>query len=388
MNLIPGRCLALGAAMLALFAGACGGDGSVVADPGRANDGALSEVLETARAGHNVPALAAVMIEDGMIIEMAAVGVRVINEPELVTDSDQWHVGSISKSMTSTLAAILIERGVLDWDTTIGDVFLNLLANIHDQYKNVRVEQLMAHTGGLVTDITRAPSFQAGDLNDTSMIPMTEKRLMWTADLLLMAPEAGVGTHLYSNANYIVLGAMLEQLTGEQWEDLMNRELFAALGMIDSGFGAPGVPGMRTQPWGHRNVGGTWQALDPGDIEADNTLAIGPAGTVHSTLRDISAYMAAHLNGARGIDDLLLASSFEQLHTPQPGTNYGGGWVVNAGGWAGTPIIWHNGSNGRWFAELVVAKDRNAAVFVATNSNSRAAVEDMINVMISRFEAR
>ncbi len=53
-----------------------------------------------------------------------------------------------------------------------------------------------------------------------------------------------------------------------------------------------------------------------------------------------------------------------------------------------TPIIWHKGSNGRWFAELVVAKDRNGAVFVATNSNSRAAVEDMINVMITRFEAR
>jgi len=389
VNIVSGRRLLLGAATLASFAGGCsGGSGSVVGDPGNADDGQLSSVLETARSGHNVPALAAVLIEDGLIIEMAAVGTRVVSQPEAVTVDDQWHVGSISKSMTSTLAAVLIERGILDWDTTVADALLHVIPDMLNECKNVNVAQLMAHTGGLITDITRSPSFQAGDLDDTSMLPMMDKRLMWTADLLRLPPETGVGTHLYSNANYIVLGAILEQMTGEQWEDLMNRELFAPLGMIDSGFGAPGIPGMRTQPWGHRNVGGTWQPLDPGDFEADSTLAIGPAGTVHSTLRDVSAYMAAHLNGARGNDDLLLATSFEQLHTAQPGTSYGGGWVTNPGAWAGTPIIWHNGSNGRWFAELVIAKDRNAAVFVATNSNSRAAVEDMINVMISRFEAR
>ena len=95
-----------------------------------------------------------------------------------------------------------------------------------------------------------------------------------------------------------------------------------------------------------------------------------------------------HLAGARGNDDLLPASSYDRLHAPQPGTTYGGGWAVVANGWAGTPTIWHNGSNGRWFAQTVIAKDRNAAVFVATNSNSRSAIEDMINVMIRRFEAR
>ena len=389
MKFIPALFLPIGVTILVLVSSGCsGGTSSVVADAGSAADGQLSDVLETGRAGHNVPALAAVMVENGMIVEMAAVGTRVIDQPELVTVNDQWHVGSITKSMTSTLTAVYIERGLLAWDTTVGDVLLVLIPDMRDEYRNVRVEQLMAHTGGLPVDITLSPSFQAGDLNDTSLIPMIDKRLMWTADLLRMAPNAGVGAHLYSNANYIVLGSILEQVTGEQWEDLMKRELFAPLGMIDSGFGAPGEAGIRMQPWGHTLVGSSWQPFDPGSFEADNTLAIGPAGTVHSTLSDFSAYMAAHLNGARGNDDLLLATSFAQLHTPQAGTAYGGGWVFDADGWAATPIIWHNGSNGRWFAQTVIARDRNAAVFVATNSNSRSAIEDMINVMIRRFEAR
>lgn len=370
-----------------LFA-ACGGESSVVADAGTVNDGQLSDVLETGRAGHNVPALAAMIVEDGMIIEMAAVGTRVFNEADVVTTNDQWHLGSITKSMTSTLAAVFIERGMLDWDTTVSDVLLDVIPDMRNEYRDVRIEHLMSHTGGLPVDVTTGPSFLAGELNDTSMIPMTDKRRMWTADLLRIAPDTGVGTHLYSNANYIVLGAIIEKVSGEQWEDLMMRELFAPLGMINSGFGPPGIAGMRTQPWGHSNDGGGWLSYDPGSFDADNTLAIGPAGTVHSTLSDFSAYIAAHLNGARGVDGLLKASTFERLHTPYVGTTYGGGWVSNANGWAGTPFIWHNGSNGRWFAEVVIARDKNAAVFVATNSNSRAAVEDLINVMIRRFEAR
>jgi len=371
-----------------LLAAACSGKSSVVADPGSANDGQLSAVLETAREGHNVPALAAMMVEDGVIVEMAAVGARVFNEVEAVTVDDQWHLGSISKSMTSTLAAILIEDGLLDWDTTLSEVFLDVIPDMRNEYRNVSVEQLMAHTGGLPVDVTTSPGFIAGDYNDTSLIPMIDKRLMWSADLLRMVPATAVGTHLYSNANYIVLGAIIEKVTGEQWEDLMQRKLFAPLGMINTGFGAPGIPGTRTQPWGHRSSGGTWQSFDPGGFDADNTLAIGPAGTVHSTLRDFSAYAASHLAGARGIDGLLRAATFDHLHTSQPSAGYGGGWVVDPAAWVGTPVIWHNGSNGRWFAHVVIAPDKNAADFVATNSNSRAAVEDMINVMIRRFEAR
>jgi len=164
--------------------------------------------------------------------------------------------------------------------------------------------------------------------------------------------------------------------------------VFDPLGMLNSGFGPPGAAGTHTQPWGHAAQSGGWEAFDPGRFDADNALALGPAGTIHGTLRDVAAYMAAHLAGARGSDNLLPAATFERLHTAQPGTGYAGGWVVTNGGWAGSPSFWHNGSNGRWFAEIVIAPERNAAVLVVTNANSRDAVEDFINVMIRRFEAR
>jgi len=371
-----------------LLIAACGSGGSSqVSDAGSPNDGNLATILETARAGHGVPALATVLIENGAVIEIGAVGKRVIDGQENVTTSDQWHLGSISKSMTSTLVAVLIERGLLDWSTTIAEVLLADIPDMRSDYRNVSVVQLMSHTGGLPVDITRSPAFVAGDVNDTSPLPMADRRLVWSADLLKLPPEASVGQHLYSNANYIVLGAMVEKVTGELWEELMQRELFAALGMIGSGFSAPGVAGLRIQPWGHVNQDGTWQPVDPGDFGADSARALGPAGTVHATLRDFAAYMAEHLAGERGMDGLLRATTFARLHAPQPGTDYAGGWVVDPNGWAGSASFWHNGSNGRWFAHTVIAPERNAAVLVVTNSGSRAAAEDFVNVMIRRFEA-
>jgi len=246
---------------------------------------------------------------------------------------------------------------------------------------------LMAHTGGLPFDITLAPSFQNGDVSDTSALPMSQRRLVWSSDLLQMPPDAAVGTHLYSNGNYIVLGTMIEKLTGESWEDLIERELFAPLGMTNSGFGPPGVPGARLQPWGHASQGGGWQALDPGDFNAGNASSLGPAGNVHTTLQDFAAYASAHLAGDLGEDGLVEASTFARLHSPQVGTDYASGWVVNTDGWLGRSSFWHNGSNRRWFAHTVISAERNAAVFVVTNADSRAVVEDFIGVMIRRSEA-
>lgn len=257
-------------------------------------------MLDQVRTGHNVPAVAAVLIEGNSIVEIGVSGTRVINGQEPVTTDDQWHLGSISKSITSTLVAIYIERGQLDWDTTPTDVLLTDIPDMRSEYRNVRVEELMAHTGGLPVDITRSDALLAGAYNDDSPLSMTERRLSWSADMLRLPPETAIGTHQYSNANYIVLGALIEKVTGEQWEDLVAREIFAPLGMSNSGFGAPGMAGMRTQPWGHVGQGGSWRAIDPGNDDAESTLAIGPAGTIHTTLRDFTGYMAAHLAGERG----------------------------------------------------------------------------------------
>ena len=85
-----------------------------------------STMLESLRKQYDLPALAVVVTKDGRICERAAVGVRKVGDPALVTTNDVFHIGSCTKSMTATVTAILIEQGRLRWDTTIAEVFPEL----------------------------------------------------------------------------------------------------------------------------------------------------------------------------------------------------------------------------------------------------------------------
>src|SRR4051812_6907251 len=92
----------------------------------------LPAVLENLRRRHRLPALAAASVENGEIVEIGATGFRKFGEDEQVTNDDQWHLGSCTKSMTSTLAAILVEQGKISWTTTIADVFPELRTVMDD----------------------------------------------------------------------------------------------------------------------------------------------------------------------------------------------------------------------------------------------------------------
>lgn len=294
-------------------------------EAGVAGDGNLSANLEYIRSQNNLPALAAMMIRGGQIVEMAAVGLRASVHTEKVTINDRWHLGSLTKSMTATLAAVLVEKGTISWETTIGDIFPDLVDSMRTEYVGVRLDELLSHTGGLNEDVTNAPSWLSYFFNTS---PITTQRRQFTAELLTLPPGTQRGAFFYSNVNYVVAGAMLEAVTGQSWEVLMQSNVFAPLGMNSTGFGAPGTAGQRDQPWGHEPDGNTWDAIDPGDIFADNAAVLGPAGTVHSTMSDIALYVAAHLAGARGTGGLVTSANRHRA---------GNGWRIfqrNQCGWS------------------------------------------------------
>ena len=64
-------------------------------------------------------------------------------DPTPMTTNDVFHIGSCTKSMTATLAAMLIDEGKLRWDTTIADIFPELKGRMDKQYETVTVEQLL-----------------------------------------------------------------------------------------------------------------------------------------------------------------------------------------------------------------------------------------------------
>ena len=355
-------------------------------ESGVLGDGQLNEKLEAIRVEYGLPALGAMIVNEGTIRESAATGSRAFGFPEAVTTMDKWHLGSITKSMTATVTARLVEKGWISWSTSIADIFTESeLLEIHEEYHDVTFIELYGHTSGLTEDVADVPSWE---LILAEGLDSTELREIWALELLAKNPSTPIGQFAYSNGGYIVAGVMLERFTGRSWEQLTQEYLFDPLDMANSGFGAPGTSGQRDNAWGHYQNNGQWIEIDPADALADNPASIGPAGTVHSTFDDVGKYLFEHIKGARGQSSFLTEGTFDTLHTPLPGSSYALGWIndntTNAG------ILAHNGSNLRWFAWAWISTENDIAVLTVTNSGTTASEEAAtraLQLMVERFEA-
>jgi CubicO group peptidase (beta-lactamase class C family) len=341
------------------------------------------------REQNGLPAIAAIMVHDGQIIEKSAIGKRSIAFDLQVTVDDQWHIGSCTKSMTSLVAALLVKEGVISWNSTIASVYPELVGVMRSEYQDVRLDELLSHTSGLPNQISSIPYYNS---YYTDQRELRVQRQELVEKVLVLSSTATRGVYEYNNIGYIIAGAMLERVTGSNWETLMQTKLFNPLLMTRSGFGAPDTQGSLAQPVGHRSNGNSWLPVDPSVQTADNAPVLGPAGTVHVSLDDMAAYIGLHLKGLRGasVDGFLDGQEFKKLYTPFPNSDYALGWVV------GDQFIWHNGSNTWWYAEMVVNAEKNTALFVVTNAadltkglNSKAikAIAELLGELGARADA-
>ncbi|MGA2662813.1 MAG: serine hydrolase domain-containing protein [Verrucomicrobiota bacterium] len=333
----------------------------------------VSEMLEDIREKHNFPALAAAVVVDGKIVVTKAVGFRKNGGTEKVMVNDKFHLGSVTKSMTATVAAMLVEQGKSSWTTTIGEAFPELKSEIHPDYLAVTLEQLLSQRSGAPGDAPPDLWRKAWAANGTA----AEQRLAFIKDILARKPEAEPGSKfIYSNQGYTIAGVMLEKATGKTWEDLLRSMLFEPLAMTTAGLGAPASVDKVDQPWGHtKTLLSGVEAVPPGP-GADNPVAISPAGAVHCSVGDLAKYAAFQMAGERGESKLLKAESFKKLHTAVADNHdYALGWMVLKRPWANGRALMHNGSNTMFYVIVWMAPEKNCAVIVASNIGVNEAFE-------------
>jgi CubicO group peptidase (beta-lactamase class C family) len=335
---------------------------------------------------HNLPALAVVVVKDGRICDRVAVGIRKWRDPMLVTTNDIFHIGSCTKSMTATLTAILIDEGKLRWDTTIAEVFPELKVRMDKQYETVTVEQLLHHRGG----VPGAPPAAAWKRAWEEIGTPTQQRREFIEAVLCQPPDVAPGTKMiYSNQGYAIVGAMLEKITGLDYETLITEKLFKPLCMDTAGFGPPGTTNTVDQPWGH--VQKLFMTIP---MQTDNPPAIASAGRVHCSLDDLARFAIFHLQES-ATNGLLKPETLARLHAPpadvniaSPMDNYACGWVILQRGWAGGSVWWHNGSNGMWYIVMWLAPKKDFAVIAATNiagTDAEQGCDEAATAMISKW---
>jgi CubicO group peptidase (beta-lactamase class C family) len=329
---------------------------------------------------HDVPGMAAAVVQSGETVALGVAGVRTRGKPDKVAVADRFHIGSDTKAMTAMLCGILVDEGKLKWGQTLGETFPELKKSMNPQYQAVTLEQLLHHRGGAPGELERDELW--GKLWQHKGTPTSARRLLLQG-VTSKPPEAAPGEKfIYSNAGFSIAGHMAEKVTGKSWEDLMREKIFRPLGMTTAGFGAPGTRMKNDQPRGHKPDGAP---VEPGP-EADNPVAIGPAGIVHCSIGDWAKFAAANLPSAK--TKLVKPETLEKLHTPVPPAAgeppYAMGWIIaDNQPWAGGPALTHAGSNTMWMAVAWLAPKKDFAVLVACNQANDKACNDAVLALIA-----
>ena len=362
--------------------------------PASAQDMDLQTYLAEVRSRFDLPALAAAVVKDGTVVAAAATGTRIHGGSVPVTIDDRFHLGSNTKAMTATLAGMLVEDGMLAWDSRVGDVLGEDIKDMSPSLANATLEQLLSHSSGVPSDteemIELYFSNAAFDHNPAQQrVHMVDA---WKRNELIV-PEGS--PFQYSNFGYVIAGMMLEKVSGTPWETLMHERIFAPLGMDSAGLGPQATYGLIDAAVGHRVApDGSITPMLWGPA-ADVPPVMAPAGNAHMSILDYAKWAGWNAGQAKRGPQLITPETLayiqaEHLQTPvrenpPPGTpstgGYGLGWGIVAFDWADKPLLTHNGSNSMNLARIVVDTERDLAIVVLTNfpgADANTAAGDVI----------
>jgi CubicO group peptidase (beta-lactamase class C family) len=356
-----------------------------------------------------MPALAAAVVQDGKIIASGAVGTRKYGENIPVTINDKFHLGSDTKAMTALLAAMLVERGKLRWNSTIGDVFPELASGMDPVFKSLTVEQMLSHNSGLPSDnLSKDSEPYTKVMFDIDSYPLgnLDEIRYWIVSRWSKLPMRGkpLEKFEYSNLNYVIVGAMMEKIEGQSWDELMFTRIFEPLHLRTAGLGMQSSIGEIDAPLPHAIVEGKIKPLLAGPF-ADNPPVIGPAGIAHMSVLDFARWAGWNAGRGKRGPNLVKPETMKKLQTaivsmpapekPQVGTPPGGkyalGWGEMNFDFSSNPIIFHGGSNGMNYAQILLDPKKDFAVVVLTNiagPKANDGVNAIVKVLFEKYAGK
>ena len=159
-----------------------------------------------------------------------AYGFRDVEANKPMTTETLFQIGSITKPMTATVIAKLVEQELLEWNDPVVDFFGEEVL-FPSGWEDVTVEHLLLHTGGLPSNPINRRNLPDGP---GVMLPYSKNELHEGLSRTELQSDPGT-TWSYSNLGYGILGAIIEQVTGKSYENVLQEELFKPLGMSSSG---------------------------------------------------------------------------------------------------------------------------------------------------------
>ncbi|MBK9317251.1 MAG: serine hydrolase [Acidobacteria bacterium] len=297
------------------------------------------------------PGAAAIVVKNGNVIlrkgyGMANLELGIPIEPDMI-----FRIGSITKQFTAVATLMLVDQGKL----SLTDEITKFIPDYPTQGHAITVEHLLTHTSG-IKSYTGLPEWRPLWRKDVSLKEMID---LFKNKPMEFAPGESWN---YNNSGYVLLGQIIEKASGQSYQDFIEKNIFAPLGMKQTFYDntARVIPRRIT---GYSKSGANW-------VNSDYLSMSWPhaAGSIISSVDDLAKWDAALYT-----DKLVKQETLKRAWTPYllkngKSAKYGYGWLVTE--LAGMPSLEHGGGiNGFTTIGVRVPQER-IYVAILTNRDS------------------
>jgi CubicO group peptidase (beta-lactamase class C family) len=330
----------------------------------------LDTYIEEARRAWQIPGLAIAVVRGDSVIFARGYGEREAGTGAPVDEHTLFAIASTTKAFTVAALGVLADEGKLAWDDPVrrhlpafelGDPYVTRQATIRD---------LLTHRVGV-----------AREDNVWIAAPFDRPEIIRRARHLEQARGFREG-YDYNNLMYMVAGEVVAAAAGTSWDDFVEARLFLPLGMTRTASRHAVVQSRDNVSSAHIRADGKLVVMDRRDYDA-----LGPAGSVFSSVRDMAQWVRLHLNGGSYAGERLLAPAMlEEMHTPQvvmridsttrrlfPTLNfsaYGLGWRLHD--YHGRKVVQHTGAVNYTRTQVGLIPSEGIGVVVIANLSSSA----------------
>ena len=336
--------------------------------PGAAFDPAEFEALaQQLVTEQGVPGLAMAIVQNGKVVSERGYGITDMQAAQAIDNHTVFRLASLSKAFAGTLTGMLVNDGVLCWDSHLTDYVPSFQMSRPGAAQSVTVADILSHRLGLTRNaFDRDIEANAEYHNLTQRIanaPMT------------CAPG---DCYAYQNVGFSLIGDIVFATTGQFFSETVARRIFKPLGMHDASYGLEGIEASARWAKPHVRGGGGWVPLTP----KPTYYRVAPAAGVNASISDMAQWLLAQ-TGHR--PEVLPAPLLATLHAPlvsTPTEIRGSSWrrtrLSSAGyalGWrvynyGGHDVVFHGGAVQGYRGAMALIPGKDLGVVLLWNSES------------------
>lgn len=344
--------LGIAVALVAVFAG-----------PALAQQTPPHHLLESLQEITGVPGLSAAVSDQGEIIWTGSAGLADLQRSLEITDQTKFRLASVSKLFTAALVLKLSEQGLFDLDADIRTYVPEWQA---DDDVEITLRQLAAHISGI-------GHYSSADLFDASASyeMLSDSIAIYGHKPLLFSPG---DTYSYSSYGYALMGAAVEAVTRQSFDDAMNDLIFTPLALRNTLIeNTASIPPISTTLYSI-NAGQT-----PVEITRNNQRHVRGATGMLSTPSDLLIFANAYSSGAIVSDEVRDMSwtpvqLSDGTNAGETRYNVGFGWRIGRD-WDGRSVVHHAGVTPGARSILSINRDAGTAVALLSNASWTSRME-------------